>query len=102
MKSLQPKESEKDTERYLSKCMIGLGGLSYKWSSPGNSGVPDRICIFPTGQVVFVELKSEGKKPTELQEFVHRNLRDKRCIVRVLTTKLEVDTFIDYYKEMQP
>ena len=28
-----------------------------------NAGLPDRLCLFPGGEVVFVELKAFGKKP---------------------------------------
>lgn len=38
----------------------GLGGKAYKWVSPGNPGVPDRICILPGGRVVFIEMKRPG------------------------------------------
>ena len=38
------------------------GGKAYKFVSPGNPGVPDRICVFPGGAVVFVELKRPGRE----------------------------------------
>ena len=41
--------------------------LVYKFVSPQHKGVPDRIFISPSGQVVFIEVKAPGKKPTELQ-----------------------------------
>lgn len=56
------KKAEKEIESYLTRKVRALGGLSYKWVSPGNAGVPDRILLFPEGRVVFVELKAEGKK----------------------------------------
>lgn len=37
------------------------GGVAWKWVSPGRNGVPDRICIFPGGQIIFVELKRPGR-----------------------------------------
>lgn len=37
-------------------------GKAYKWVSPSENGVPDRICIFPGGKIVFVELKRPGRK----------------------------------------
>ena len=43
------------------------GYLVYKFVSPQHRGVPDRIYISPSGQVVFIEVKGPGKKPTELQ-----------------------------------
>ncbi len=43
------------------------GGRSYKFVSPQNRGVSDRIVIFP-GQVWFVEIKRETTDLTPLQE----------------------------------
>lgn len=42
------------------------GLLCYKFSSPAHRGVPDRI-IVGGREVLFLELKSPGKKPTALQ-----------------------------------
>lgn len=55
--------TEKDVEKYLCKKIKELGGKAYKFVSPGNAGVPDRICIIPAGdkaKVVFVEAKRPG------------------------------------------
>lgn len=52
---------EKDIEQYLVKQVKNNGGKAYKWVSPGNDGVPDRIVIFPR-TIIFVELKAPGKK----------------------------------------
>ena len=50
---------EKDIEKILVEQVRKLGGRAYKWVSPGNDGVPDRIVIFPGRQPVFVELKKK-------------------------------------------
>lgn len=59
---------EKDIEILLRDEMKKLGGRAYKWISPGNAGVPDRIVVFPGRPPVFVELKSETGNLTALQE----------------------------------
>ena len=59
---------EKDIERVLVDEVKKLGGRAYKWVSPGNAGVPDRIVIFPGQVPVFVELKADGGTLTALQE----------------------------------
>ena len=38
---------EKDIEKILVGEVKKLGGRAYKWVSPGNDGVPDRIVVFP-------------------------------------------------------
>ena len=59
---------EKDIEKILVEQVRKLGGRAYKWVSPGNDGVPDRIVIFPGRQPVFVELKTETGVLTSLQQ----------------------------------
>ena len=65
---------EKDVERALVNEVRKLGGRAYKWVSPGNAGVPDRIVIFPGQQPVFVEVKSDTGKLSALQEARIRQL----------------------------
>ena len=50
---------ESELERILVDEVRKEGGKAYKWVSPGNDGVPDRIVFFPGGDVYFVELKNE-------------------------------------------
>ena len=58
---------ESQLEGKLAKYAKSKGCLTYKFSSPANRGVPDRIFIGPTGRVLFMELKAPGKEPTKLQ-----------------------------------
>lgn len=53
---------ERGLEQAVGRLVKQRGGKYLKWVSPGNTGVPDRICIFPLGRVVFVELKRPGLK----------------------------------------
>ena len=56
--------------------------LTYKFTSPSNRGVPDRIVVCPTnGCLIFVELKQQGKKPTALQLHEMERLRSAGCTV---------------------
>lgn len=66
---------ERDIERQVVAYAKSKGVLCYKFSSPGNRGVPDRILIGPTGRIWFLELKREGQKPTALQLHVIDTLR---------------------------
>lgn len=67
---------EREIEQYLVTRCRHVGVLCYKWVSPGHVGVPDRICFFPGGRVVFVEVKAPGRKPTVRQEREHARLRE--------------------------
>ncbi|MDD3400726.1 MAG: VRR-NUC domain-containing protein [Eubacteriales bacterium] len=54
---MRESEFEKKFVREIKK----RGALTYKWTSPGCTGVPDRIVIWSPGVVEFVELKSPGR-----------------------------------------
>lgn len=66
---------EKEVEKILVDEMRKIGGRAYKWVSPGNSGVPDRIVMFPEGQIEFVEMKTEEGRLTDTQRTQIRRLR---------------------------
>lgn len=51
---------ESEIEARLVRGVKALGGVAYKFVSPGNVGVPDRLVVLPGGRVIFVELKAEG------------------------------------------
>lgn len=83
---------ESTFEAQFGKMVKRLGGLSYKWVSPGNAGVPDRIVVFPPGTWIretlvegiwFVELKSTKGRLTPRQRHQHDRLRQRGA--RVLT-----------------
>lgn len=66
---------ESNIERFVCRVAKEAGWLTYKFVSPSNSGVPDRIFI-KSGRVVFIEFKAPGKKPTKLQEKIISRIRD--------------------------
>ena len=66
---------ESQLEQKLVSHITKLGGIAYKFSSPNRRSVPDRLCVMPNGRAFFVELKSEGKAPTPLQQHEHETLR---------------------------
>jgi len=51
---------ESDLERECRRHVHLLGGRLPKWTSPGDSGVPDRILLLPGQPPVFVEFKAPG------------------------------------------
>ena len=71
------------------------GGKAYKFTSPGNSGVPDRLVLLPGGRVIFVELKTEKGKLSPLQIEIHNQLRALGMDVRTLYGKTYVDGFLE-------
>ena len=66
---------EREIEKILAAEVKKLGGRAYKWVSPGNDGVPDRIVILPGETPYFVELKSESGRLSALQAIQIDRLR---------------------------
>lgn len=58
---------EQKLERRLVDAITAAGGLCWKFTSPGTSGVPDRICVLD-GHIAFVELKAPGRTPRPIQQ----------------------------------
>ena len=85
---------ERDIEKRLVTEVKKLGGRAYKWTSPGNDGVPDRIVILPGRPPIFVELKTELGRLTALQKVQISRLRDLGQDVRVLYGMDDVDRFL--------
>ena len=84
---------EKDIERWLGNELRKAGYLYYKFVSPANPGVPDRLIICPDGAVVFVELKTERGRLSKQQEACIQLLRDRGQTVAVLRGITEARTF---------
>lgn len=85
---------EKDIEEYLRKQVKKIKGTAYKFESPGNIGVPDRIVLLPGGRIFFIELKAPGKKPRPNQVYQQRKIKELGNEVLVIDSFLGVDLFI--------
>lgn len=92
-------ESEKLIERRLVRSVREAGGICVKMLCDQLSGLPDRLCLFPGGSVVFAELKTTGKKPRKLQEIMHRKLRALHFRVEVIDRTEQIDRIIQEYAE---
>jgi Holliday junction resolvase len=67
--------TEKYLERKLGEELRKNGGWAIKLPASFVAGLPDRLCLLPGGRVIFAEIKETGKKPTEIQRFIHGKLR---------------------------
>lgn len=86
---------EQEIEQKLREAVKRMGGRAYKFISPGNVGVPDRIVIMPGRQVIFVELKTEVGRLTPVQKAQIGYLERLGQDVRVLYGMDDVEKFID-------
>lgn len=84
---------EKQIERYLVHQIGLLNGLCFKFVSPSNAGVPDRLCLI-YGYAFFVETKAPGEKPRELQKAVAKQIRKRGTKVYCMSSKEQVDDLI--------
>lgn len=86
---------EKDIDQKLRQAIKEMGGRAYKFISPGNIGVPDRMVCLPGGRLIFVELKTESGRLTPVQQAQIGYLKNLGQDVRVLYGIEDVERFID-------
>ena len=86
---------ESSIESKLVRMVRERGGLCFKFVSPGNPGVPDRIVITPAGRTVYVELKTEVGRLAAIQKWQHEELRKRGADVRTLKGLEQVKAFVE-------
>jgi len=86
--------NETQIERHLAQGVKALGGKAYKFTSPGNVGVPDRLVLLPGGKVLFAELKAEGGRLTPNQAMQIGVLRRLGAEVHEVWGKQGVEFFL--------
>ena len=89
---------ESEIERYLKAQLEPHGFLYYKFTSPANAGVPDRI-IVADGAVIFCELKRPGQKIRPLQRYQHDLIRAQNVPVIVVDSYESADALIASLKK---
>jgi len=86
-------QQERDIERKLVRKVTEAGGRCPKWTSPGNTGVPDRICLLP-GRVIFVETKCpKGGRLSAKQEYWRDTLQALGLPWFLITNDQELEDF---------
>lgn len=86
--------TESQIERRLVQGVDKLGGKAYKFVSPGNIGVPDRLVVLPGGAVKFVELKTPNGRLSPNQRLQLRELSQMGARVYILWSAEDVDAFL--------
>lgn len=87
--------SEKQIESRMVREIKNRGGLCYKFVSPNNPGVPDRIVITPDGRIIFVELKTEVGRLSKIQQWQREQLKKRGVDIRVIHGWDKVKEFIE-------
>ena len=87
--------SEKAIERYLVDQARQKGLPCLKYSNPNMVGYPDRLLVLPGAKVVWVELKSKGRKTSKIQDERIAQLRNMGHEIRVIDNKTDIDKLIN-------
>ena len=85
---------ESELELRLVRGVSRLGGRAYKFVSPGNVGVPDRLVILPGGIVLFAELKAPGGRLSKMQLYQISQLRQLGAVVQEVRGEAGVQSFL--------
>lgn len=86
---------EASVEKHLHKRVRAAGGDTRKVRWIGRRGAPDRLVMFPERQFYLVETKAPGGKLKPHQAREHARLRAFGWRVLVLSSKAEVDKFME-------
>ncbi len=98
-----PDPLERDIEKKVVAYGKSLGCLCYKFTSPSQRSVPDRLFIMPNGRgVFFIEFKRLGQKPTPAQAVEIEKIRKQGAMVYVLDDVQRGKGLIDLILELNP
>ena len=85
---------ESEIEKILVDGIRKLGGKAYKFVSPGNDGVPDRLVILKGEPAIFVELKTDTGRLSARQKIQIQMLHTLGQIVIVIYGEAGVRKFL--------
>lgn len=71
-----------------------MGGKAIKFSSPYETGYPDRLILLPGGRTFWAELKTTRKTPTEKQLLRQRELRKLGFVSEVIDSEETLKNFL--------
>ena len=86
---------ERDIEKKLLNAVRKMGGEAFKWVSPGNDGVPDRIVMLPGGRLIFVELKADRGRLSSVQKIHIRRIQQLGQDVEVVQGMAGLEEFLE-------
>ena len=86
---------EKEIENYFVWTAERAGGRTYKFKSPTQRGVSDRLACMPDGSTWFVELKTKGGRLSELQKIFRNDVLDLHQKYALLNSKEMIDEWIN-------
>ena len=85
---------ESEIENYFVWTVERAGGKTYKFQSPTQRGVSDRIACMPDGSTWFVELKTKGGRLSPLQKRFAADVTALQQNYACLWTKEQIDEWV--------
>jgi hypothetical protein len=85
---------ERDVEKHFVWTVERMGGITYKFTSPGRKGVADRIACLPDGSTWFVELKTKGGRLSPLQKMFAADMAALNQRYMCIWTKEQVNQWL--------
>ena len=85
---------ESTIEKYFVAQVKAAGGVAFKFVSPSNRGVSDRIVCLPDGSTWFVELKAPSGRLSPLQRHFQSEMTRLNQNYACLWSKEHVDEWI--------
>ena len=85
---------ERDVEKHFIWTVERMGGITYKFTSPGRKGVADRIACLPDGSTWFVELKTKGGRLSPLQKMFAADMAALNQRYMCIWTKEQVNQWL--------
>ena len=93
---------EKEIEKKLVDAVEAKGGKCIKWTSPGTTGLPDRIVLLPGGRIAFAELKRpRGSRKGSLQPYWRRVLTGLGFLHWWVYTEADIEALLERMEEMR-
>ncbi|MGI6746844.1 MAG: VRR-NUC domain-containing protein [Anaerovoracaceae bacterium] len=87
--------TEKYIEQKLMAAVKDMGGIAFKFTTPGINGVPDRLVLLPHGKIAFIELKAPGRKMRPLQVRRKRQLERLGFLVYCIDSAEQIGGVLD-------
>ena len=85
---------ERNVEKHFIWTVERMGGITYKFTSPGRKGVADRIACLPDGSTWFVELKTKGGRLSPLQKMFAADMAALNQRYMCIWTKEQVNQWL--------
>jgi len=86
---------ESTIEKHLVAQVKAIGGVAYKFTSPSNRGVADRVVCLPDGSTWFVELKAPSGRLSPLQKHFQSEMARMNQNYACLWSKEHVEEWIN-------